>query len=362
MTSKASIPNITLGILGGGQLGRMSALAASNLGIKTHIYAPDGNNCPAAQVSTAYTQGNYDNVDMLKTFGQKVDVISYEFENIPVETVQLLQKIKPVYPGDNLLDIAQNRIKEKQFLNDIGIQTAPWTPAYSVDDISQAMQIPDFTQCILKTTRFGYDGKDQIFQKDSNTIEESWKQLNSDELIIEGVVDFSCEISVLVARGRSGDVKCYPPTVNEHSNHILAKTVHPAPIGDDIRNGAIAMATRLAEKVELIGILGLELFVTRDGELLANEIAPRTHNSGHWTIDACAVSQFEQHVRAVCGLPLGSTEPHSPATMINLIGDDVLSLDQYLNMPNACIHLYGKDEVKPGRKMGHVTILNPDHE
>lgn len=351
-----SIPK-TLGILGGGQLGRMSAMAASRLGIRTHIYAPDGDNCPAAQVSTAYTQGTYDNVDMLKVFAQNVDVISYEFENIPVETVRLLQELKPVYPGDNLLDISQNRIKEKQFLNNIGIKTAPWRAVYAVDDLRQAMQEPDFTQCILKTTRFGYDGKGQIFQKDSSTIEQSWQELNSDELIMEGVVDFDCEISVVVARNTAGEIRAYPPTMNEHKNHILAKTSYPASIDPDIRNGSVILATQLAQELQLIGVLALELFVTRSGELLANEIAPRTHNSGHWTIDACATSQFEQHVRAVCGLPLGSTEPHNNATMINLIGDDVLNIQQYLEMENACVHLYGKDDIKPGRKMGHVTIL-----
>lgn len=351
-----SIPR-TLGILGGGQLGRMSALAAARLGIRTHIYAPDGDNCPAAQISTSYTQGSYDDVDMLKSFAQNCDVISYEFENIPVETVRLLNDLKLVYPRDNLLDISQNRLKEKQFLNDIGIKTAPWKAAYAVDDIRQAMQDPDFTQCILKTTRFGYDGKGQVFQKDSSTIEQSWQDLGSDELIVEGVIDFMAEISVVVARNASGEVKAYPPTLNEHSNHILAKTHYPAPIDDAIQVRAVQMATQLAERVDLIGILALELFVTRDGDLLANEIAPRTHNSGHWTIDACAVSQFEQHVRAVCGLPLGNTEPHSPATMINLIGDDVHKIGDYLAMENACVHLYGKDDVKPGRKMGHVTIL-----
>lgn len=357
MTSKEqSIPN-TLGILGGGQLGRMSALAAARLGIRTHIYAPDGDNCPAAQVSTAYTQGSYDDVDKLKDFAQNVDVISYEFENIPVETVQLLNKLKPVHPGDKLLDISQNRIKEKQFLNDIGIKTAPWKPGYAVDDIRQAMQEPDFKQCILKTTRFGYDGKGQIFQKDSTSLEDSWQKLASDELIIEGVVDFLAEISVVVARNASGEVKAYPPVLNEHSNHILAKTHYPARIDDALKVRAVQMTVQLADQVDLIGVLALELFVTRDGQLLANEIAPRTHNSGHWTIDACAVSQFEQHVRAVCGLPLGSTEPHNAATMINLIGDDARDLQHYLEMENACVHLYGKDDIKPGRKMGHVTIL-----
>lgn len=366
MTAKDQSPypsNITLGILGGGQLGRMSALAASNLGIKTHIYAPDGDNCPAAQVSTTYTQGDYENRDMLKKFAESVDFISYEFENIPCETVKYLQQFTPVHPGDKLLDISQNRLKEKRFLNDIGIETAPWKPAYSVDDIKQAMQDTEFTQCILKTTRFGYDGKGQIFQKDSLTIEESWKKLNSDEIIIEGVVDFMAEISVVVARNEAGDTKAYPAVLNDHSNHILAKTTYPAPIDDAIQVKAVQMATKLAEEVGLIGVLALELFVTRDGDLLANEIAPRTHNSGHWTIDACTTSQFEQHVRAVCGLPLGHTEPHSAAIMHNLIGDDVHKVSDYLKMKNACVHLYGKTEVKPGRKMGHVTIIETkNHE
>lgn len=346
----------TLGILGGGQLGRMSALAAARLGIKTHIYAPEGD-CPAAQACAAFTHGAYEDVGRLKTFANACDVISYEFENIPVETIRFLKKFKPVYPDDTLLDISQNRLKEKQFLNDINIPTTRWMPAKSVDDVIKAAQTLDLKNFIIKTARFGYDGKGQVYHRDGQDILDSWSKLYTQDAIMEEVVDFSCEISVVVGRNTTGDIVPYPPVMNTHEGGILRKTLFPAPIDDTIAARATDMAVHLAEQVNLVGILALEMFVTRGGDLLANEIAPRTHNSGHWTIDACAVSQFEQHVRAVCGFPLGAPAPHNAAEMINLIGDDMTRVAEYLALENACVHLYGKQDVKPGRKMGHVTLL-----
>lgn len=353
------IPNV-IGILGGGQLGRMSALAAARLGIKTHIYCPEGD-CPAAQISTFHTQAAYEDEDELDAFAASVEVITYEFENIPVKTVQYLDKLKPVYPRDNLLDISQNRLKEKQFLNDISIPTAAWGGAKSVEEVRKIAENLDLNEFILKTTRFGYDGKGQILHRVNDNLTEQFLNLKTDEVIVEGVVDFLCEISVVVARNAAGDVRPFPPVLNEHKNHILDKTIFPAPIDDAIKVKATDLAVQLAEAVSLIGVLTIELFVTRDGALLANEIAPRTHNSGHWSIDACAYSQFDQHIRAICGLPLHDPAPHHAATMINLIGDDVQHTAQYNEIDKAHLHLYGKADIKPGRKMGHVTILGTSY-
>jgi 5-(carboxyamino)imidazole ribonucleotide synthase len=346
-----------IGILGGGQLGRMSALAAARLGFRVHIYCPE-KDCPASQVTDLFTCAAYEDTSALEAFARQVDVITYEFENIPLETVRFLQKFKPVYPDDRLLEVSQDRLKEKKFLNDIGIPTAPWAPCTQADDIRKTLAEWNMSECIVKTARFGYDGKGQVYHKANSYIEETWSKLNTQSAVIEGIVDFACEVSVIVGRDRLGQTAAYPAVLNEHRNHILSKTHAPAPISKKLAIKASDMAHNLAEAVDLIGVMALELFVTQDEQILANEIAPRTHNSGHWTIDACAVSQFEQHIRTVSGLPVGMPDMHKPATMINLIGDDVKDLPRYLEMPNACVHLYGKHDVKPGRKMGHVTLLN----
>ena len=359
MTRKAPlIPYKTLGILGGGQLGRMSALAAARLGIVTHIFCPEADP-PAGQVAARTYQAEYSDKKALKEFAKSVDVISYEFENIPVETVRFLQKLKPVYPDDRLLEIAQHRPSEKQFLNDIGIPTARWAVATHPDDVLNTLQDWDVTSCILKTTRFGYDGKGQAKFKRADDLKKIWASLKSNKIIIEELIDFKCEISCIVGRDSAGTIKIYDPVRNEHKNHILSKTIAPADLAPAILRKAKKYVSDLAREIDLVGVLALELFVTKDGKLLANEIAPRTHNSGHWTIDACSVSQFEQHVRTVCGLPAGSAQRHSNATMLNLIGSDVELVRDYLGKPGACIHLYGKDEVRAGRKMGHITLLKP---
>ena len=346
----------TLGILGGGQLGRMSALAAARLGISCIIYTPEDNS-PAAQVAYKTILGDYLDKAKLKDFAALVDVISYEFENIPVETVQYLKTLKPVLPNDNLLDVAQDRIKEKSFLNSIGIPTARWAAVDSSADILKSFEKWESTHTILKTARFGYDGKGQArIHKDSD-INATLQKFTGKKLILEDLVDFDCEISVIVARDKSGNIESYGPMRNEHANHILSKTTIPAGIPDILAAEAVTLTKKLAESLNLIGVLALEMFVTKDGRILANEIAPRTHNSGHWTIDACAVSQFENHVRAVCGLPLGKPARHSDAEMLNLIGDDINKVPNYLKQENACVHLYGKHDSRAGRKMGHVTLL-----
>lgn len=348
----------TLGILGGGQLGRMAALSAARLGIKTHIYCPDVG-CPASLVTDKLTCAQYEDHQALEAFAKEVDVITYEFENIPLETVKFLQAFKPVYPDDKLLAVSQNRLKEKAFLNEIGIATAPFAPALSAEDIAKTLTQWKTSECIVKTTRFGYDGKGQVFHRVNDDIHETWAKLNTQEAIIEGVIDFDFEMSIIIARDTFGKMQAYPAVLNEHRHHILWKTTAPAPLSVALQTEATQMAENLARAVNLVGVMALELFVTKDGRILANEIAPRTHNSGHWTIDACAVSQFEQHVRTVCGLPVGAPGRHSDAEMINLIGDDVKEIPKYLAMENACVHLYGKEEAKPGRKMGHVNIIKP---
>lgn len=349
----------TLGILGGGQLGRMSAMAAARLGITTHIYCPE-EGCPASLVTPHFTCAEYEDKQALKEFAAKVDVITYEFENIPLETIEFLTSLKPVYPDSKLLEASQNRLKEKQFLNDISISTAPWAPCYKATDIADTLKDWGTSQCIIKTARFGYDGKGQIFHKDSSDIQESWMSLKTEEAVIEGVINFDYEVSIIIARDLMGQSSAYPAVMNEHQNHILSKTIAPAPIPEAVQTKASDMAHRLAEAVDLVGVLTLELFVMKNGDLIANEIAPRTHNSGHWTIDACTVSQFENHVRTVCGLPVGSTKPHTAAEMINLVGIEAMAdIPMYMEMENAHVHLYGKTEARDGRKMGHVTILKP---
>lgn len=348
----------TLGILGGGQLGRMSALAAARLGIKTHIYCPE-KNAPASHVTAQTLNGAYNDFDKLQPFIDTVDIVSYEFENIPVETVQHIEAQKPVYPDSNLLKITQHRASEKRFLNDTGIETAKWAVVDSPETLSQTLIDLGSSEYILKTTRFGYDGKGQTgCGLDDNTTDK-WKKLNSNEIIVEEKIDFAYEISVIVARDRFGNVVTYGPVRNEHRDGILSRSTVPADMPDDLSRDACEIVTNLARSIDLTGVLTLEMFVTKDGRILANEIAPRTHNSGHWTIDACAVSQFEQHVRTVCGLPAGDPGRFANAEMLNLIGHDIEGADRYYKMPGACLHLYGKDEVKPGRKMGHVTILKP---
>jgi 5-(carboxyamino)imidazole ribonucleotide synthase len=356
--NKPPHPAKTLGILGGGQLGRMSALAAARLGIQVHIFTPEKDS-PASQIAAKTIVADYSDKKALKDFTKGVDVISYEFENIPVSTVRYLQKIKPVFPDDRLLEISQHRWQEKSFLNEIGIPTAKWAKARKPQDVIKTLQEWGATSCILKTTRFGYDGKGQAKFSAGQDLDAAWKSLKSDEIIIEQLIDFDCEISCIIARDRFGKTAIYDPVLNEHKNHILSKTTAPAPLPAPILKKAMSWVKKLANRVDLVGVLALELFVTKDGKLLANEIAPRTHNSGHWTIDACAVSQFENHVRTVCGLPASPAERHSDAVMLNLIGEDIALVDKYVDKKNACIHLYGKNEVRTGRKMGHITLLKP---
>lgn len=348
--------NKTLGILGGGQLGRMSAQAASCLGIDTVIFTPEENS-PASRVSAKTICADYNDENALKKFADSVDIITYEFENIPVETVRFLNTIKPVFPDEKLLEVSQDRIAEKSFLNKIGIDTTRWKKYSGEECIENALKEWNATSVILKTTRFGYDGKGQIKYNFGDSINDTAGQLNG-EIIIEELVDFDCEISVICARDEQKNMVVFGPMLNEHKNHILHITTVPAGISEELSNQSISMVKTLAEQIDLKGILTLELFVTKDGRLLANEIAPRTHNSGHWSMDACAHSQFDMHVRAVCGYPVVDPNRHSDGKMLNLIGDDIHNLAQYLNRPDTIIHDYGKEEARAGRKMGHINFIS----
>ncbi|MDP7142320.1 MAG: 5-(carboxyamino)imidazole ribonucleotide synthase [Alphaproteobacteria bacterium] len=351
-------PPKKLGILGGGQLGRMSAIAAARLGIETHIFTPE-ENAPASHVATRTWVASYDDKKTLKAFCEQVDVVSYEFENIPVDTIREIQKTTPVYPDDRLLEVTQHRITEKKFLNDIGLPTAKWALATSAKELQEKTNEMGCSEYIIKTTRFGYDGKGQMSFSTGDDSKACWKQLNSKELIIEEKIDFACEISVIVARDKLGQMAVYGPSLNEHKGGILHKSTVPAAIPHETAIAARQKVETLAEAVDLVGVLALELFVGKGGEIFANEIAPRTHNSGHWTIDACTACQFQQHVRTVCGLPVAIPNRHSDAMMVNLLGSDVRKVDPWLEMRGANIHFYGKTDIKDGRKMGHVTVITP---
>lgn len=355
--------NKTLGILGGGQLGRMSAMAAARLGIKTVIFCPEENS-PASQIASRTIIADYSNNDALDEFSRLSDFISFEFENIPIETIDYLNSIRenPVLPGKKLLEVSQDRLKEKAFLNSLNIKTARWEQIKTIEDIEETIEKWRSGAFVIKTARMGYDGKGQIFCSKQNIRQNnellSFLEKNSQkDLIIEDAINFIDEISVIIVRDFQSKTVSYGPMLNKHNNHILHKTIFPTPHNKEICFNAVQIGKKIAQSIELTGVLTVEFFVTYDGRLLANEIAPRTHNSGHWTIDACAVSQFEQHVRTVCKLPAGSAENHSNATMINLIGNDVLDADTYLDKQNACLHLYGKHDIREGRKMGHVTFL-----
>lgn len=350
-------PGSTIGILGDGQLGRMIALAAARLGYRCHTFA-DTPDSPAAQVCAASTLADYRDTRALDAFAAAVDVVTLEFENIPEDSVRYLAERVPVRPGPDVLAIAQDRMLEKDFLNSIDIPTAPYAHVTDLPSLEAAVARIG-RPSVLKTAKFGYDGKGQVAIGGDTDLAGALKETNTDHAVLEGWVDFALEISVIVARGLNGEVAAYVPVENRHVNHILDTTIVPAGVSPGIAARAGEIARKAAESLNVIGLLAVEMFVTWNGEVLVNEIAPRPHNSGHWTIDACAISQFQQLVRAICGLPLGSTERHSDAVMKNLIGEEANQWLDLLAEPGARLHLYGKSEIRPGRKMGHVTRLKP---
>ena len=346
----------TIGILGGGQLGRMLSVAASRLGFQTHIYEP-GANPPAADVAHAVTRAPYDDDAALAAFAAAVDVITYEFENIPTAALDLLEATRPIRPGRRALATSQDRLLEKAFLTSLGISCAPYAPVTSLAEL-QAAVARIGTPSILKTTRLGYDGKGQVRLQSPADAGAAFGAMQGAPAVLEGFISFTHEVSVIAARGLDGSVACFDPGQNVHRDGILHTTTIPAGLTPAQRTDAVLMAAKVLNALEYVGVLGLELFVTSEG-LIANEIAPRVHNSGHWTQNGCAVDQFEQHIRAIAGWPLGDGARHSDVVMENLIGDDILRVPAIASERNAALHLYGKVEARPGRKMGHVNRVKP---
>jgi len=350
-------PGGTIGILGGGQLGRMLAMAAGRLGLKVCIYAPEADS-PAFQVSASHIVAAYDDAAALRRFAAQVDVITYEFENIPGDTGASLAGLKPVRPNPQALAVIQNRIAEKTFVRDQAIETTPFAPVTS-EETARAAFATIGAPAVLKTSRLGYDGKGQRMVRSFDDVVAAWTAFGRVECILEGFVDFKRELSVVAARGSDGAVACFDLVENLHGDHILRTTLAPARATQRLKADAAKVAVRLLSAFEYIGVMAVELFEKRDGRLLVNEIAPRVHNSGHWTIDGCTASQFEQHIRAVAGWPLGDPSRHSDAVMTNLLGDEAAAWRAHAAEPRTAVHLYGKSDARQGRKMGHVTRLYP---
>jgi 5-(carboxyamino)imidazole ribonucleotide synthase len=351
-------PGATIGIVGGGQLGRMAALAAARLGYRCHVLTPEADS-PAGQVAAGVTRGAYEDAAALRDFAAHVDVITFEFENVSAAGLDLLASLKPVRPAPAVLRLSQDRVAEKTFLAAAGAPTAPWRAVDSLDGLRTAVAELGLP-AVLKTTRLGYDGKGQAMLRAPAELEAAFARLAPKPLVLEGFVDFACEVSVVVARGADGALSAFDTVQNHHRDHILDLTLAPAPIPPATAAAAQALARRIAGALDLVGLLAVEMFVGPDGGVLVNELAPRPHNSGHWTIDACPASQFELHIRAVAGLPLPPATRHSDAVMKNLVGPQEMALwPAIMATPGLIGHLYGKAEARPGRKMGHATRLFP---
>lgn len=346
----------TIGILGGGQLGRMLSMAAARLGFKCHIYEP-GAKPPAGHVAAHVTTAPYEDENNLRAFADAVDVITYEFENIPSAALDLLEGLKPVRPGRKALKVSQDRLVEKGFLENLGLKTAPYAAVDDATDLAEALAEIGMP-AILKTRRFGYDGKGQARITDAGGAEGALADMAGAPAVLEGFIEFSHEVSVIAARGMSGEVACFDPGENLHEGGILRTTRVPAQLSGRQRTDAVLLAAQILNKLDYVGVMGVELFVTESG-LVVNEIAPRVHNSGHWTQQGCTIDQFEQHIRAITGWPLGDGQRHADVEMENLIGDDIDKLPDYAKAGNTAVHLYGKAEIKPGRKMGHVNRILP---
>jgi 5-(carboxyamino)imidazole ribonucleotide synthase len=352
-------PGSTIGILGSGQLGRMLAMAAARLGLQTHIYCEDSG--PAFDVAGETTKAAFHDTAALTAFAHAVDVVTYEFENVPLATAQHLNGLRPLYPPPKALEVAQDRLAEKQYIAALHGPVAPFAAVDGEAGLRAALARFD-APAILKTRRLGYDGKGQLNIKPGDDVSAAWRGVGGKPCVLEKRIAFACEISVLVVRGRDGTLAFYDSPVNTHENGILRRSVVPCGLPDEDVERARALAGRIAAALDYAGVLAVEMFhlgpaVAAADRLMVNEIAPRVHNSGHWTIEACAISQFENHIRAVAGWPLGSTERHSDAEMVNLIGREALDWEKLAADPGAALHLYGKREARDGRKMGHVTRL-----
>ena len=343
-----------IGILGGGQLGRMLSVAASRIGLRCHIFEP-GAQPPAGHVADAVTTASYEDEAALRVFGEAVDVITYEFENVPTSALDLLESMAPIRPGREALRVSQDRIIEKDFLSNLGLRVAPYAQVDDRESLATALESVG-APSILKTRRFGYDGKGQARLTSTADADAAIAAMADAPAVLEGFVSFEREISVIAARGVAGQTACFTPGENEHAEGILRTTTVPAAIDDATEADSIGIATAILDALDYVGVLGVELFHTADG-LLVNEIAPRVHNSGHWTQNGCAIDQFEQHIRAIAGWPLGDPTRHSDVVMDNLIGGDMDRVPALAATPGAALHLYGKAETKPGRKMGHVNRI-----
>ncbi len=357
-------PGATIGILGGGQLARMLALAGARLGLRSHVFAPAADE-PAFEVCAARTVADYGDEAALAAFAEAVDVVTYEFENVPAATAAFLAARKPVRPNPRVLALTQDRLLEKEFVQSLGIETAGFAEVADAGALARAVARLG-RPSILKTRRFGYDGKGQIQLRDGADLAATFRALGGSPCILESFVHFVREVSVVAARGVDGAFRAYDVCENVHEHHILATTTTPASIRPETAAQAMDIARRIADAADYVGVIAVEMFVIEHAygpvweKLVVNEIAPRVHNSGHWTLDGAVTSQFEQHMRAVAGWPLGSTRRHGRVEMRNLIGADANAWLDLLNEDGACLHLYGKKEARPGRKMGHVTRVWPE--
>jgi len=350
---KIMAPGARIGILGGGQLGRMLSLAASQLGMRTHIFCPDENS-PAFEVTPHKTVAGYDDEAALERFARSVDLVTYEFENVPVTSAKFLEKFCPVFPGPMALEVSQDRLTEKAFLTGAGVAVAPYRPVSSPVELNKAIAEIGLP-AVLKTTRLGYDGKGQRTIGSNKDAQAVFDQIGGVQLVLEGFIAFEREISVIVARRADGEVVTYEPAENVHENHILKTSTLPATISTETAQAARDAAAKIANALDYVGVMGVEFFVLPDGGLLVNEIAPRVHNSGHWTQAVCLTDQFENHIRAICGWPLGETTRLADVTMENLIGDEIFEIAQL--SASGQPHVYGKTQARPGRKMGHINRL-----
>lgn len=352
-------PNSTIGILGSGQLGRLLTLAAHRLGYRVFIFSPERGS-PAGQVADLEIVAAYDNLEAVRQFASRVDVVTYEFENVPTKTAEVAAQQTPLFPGGWVLHATQNRLREKRFLEQNDLPTVPFVAIRSLTDLQAAVSWLGFP-VVLKTAESGYDGKGQILIRQADEIIPAYEAIGQQEGILELFLDFDRELSLVAARGQDGRIEHFGVIQNSHHQHILDISLAPAPISNEIYGQAVSLARRTLITLDVVGVCCVELFLSRDGQLFINEVAPRVHNSGHLTLEACSVSQFEQHIRAICGLPLGETVYHSPAAMANLLGDlwqaGEPNWSVLQGIPGLTVHRYGKREARPGRKMGHITAL-----
>jgi 5-(carboxyamino)imidazole ribonucleotide synthase len=357
--SRVIAPGAALGVLGGGQLGRMFAIAARRMGYRVHTFSPDDDS-PAGQVADLEVTATYEDLEALRTFARGVEVVTFEFENVPIEAIDAVEALAPVRPSGVALHTAQQRAREKTFLADRGVPTAPFAAAATLDELWDAVARVG-TPAVIKTAAFGYDGKGQHKVATPADVEHIWTAIGHQPAVVEKFINLQAEISIVAARGVDGEMAAFPPFENRHRNHILDLTTVPAAVPPAVGTRAVEITRTILEELQYVGVLCVEFFVSTDGELLVNELAPRPHNSGHLTFDAATTSQFEQQVRAICGLPLGAPDIPRPAAMANLLGD--LWVDGEPNWAAACrftdvkLHLYGKSSPRPGRKMGHLTAV-----